>query len=167
MLKHLGRHRGALIGCAAVCLVGAWLVVSLTRASAATRDGAGATIGACAASAAIPANAPGGPALHPHLNLNNPCLPTFTADEAAQYALTQPLLRTIERGARTVAKVEFTTATALHAQLQGEEAALPSGPIAVVDLRGTFVTAKVVGPSVYRSAVVIFDGRSGNLLSIG
>lgn len=98
-----------------------------------------------------------------------PNVPAFTANAAAQYALTHPLFRIGGVGAKTVTTVKFMTTAQLGTRVQDASTGLPPGTlICFVELHGTFLVASPDGRTVtYHTAYEVFDATNGYLVLVG
>ncbi len=161
------------VGLALLVLVG--LVFSL---KALASRGNSQTATSRSASSQTNTQSPGSPAITPHINLSNPKLPTFTANDVRQYILHNgsPAGPLVKGAHITFEKIEFVTSSQASQLLKGEWIGLPdNAPVCYVLIHGPFkATAVHPDPEFSPKSVpivpfadIVFDARTGNWLVWG
>jgi hypothetical protein len=116
--------------------------------------------------------APGLPAIRPHLRSPQGNGPTYTIEDVRSYVNSHLVPAELgSQGKATIVKAAFLQSQQVSALMQGESTGVPDGTLlCYVELHGTFAvhapgqSAKVV---TYHTAVEVFDAQTGNLLIIG
>ncbi len=117
----------------------------------------------------------GFPAITPHLNMTNPGLATFNANDVEQYVLKygSPAGPLVKGAHLTVVKLIFTSANEASVLMKGESTDLPdNAPVCYVLVHGPFNITDIHHPPNFHPSEaslteIVFDGRTGNLIVWG
>lgn len=109
------------------------------------------------------------PAIQPRTAVVGSSMPSFTADDARQWAQSHGIPHASVVGKLTVSDVIFAPSWKVSATLGGEDMGVPdSSLLCLVELHGsvTFTNPRV-GPVTYPVAYEVFDAETGNLIVFG